>query len=119
MLNELHSAVSILEMLRILIDEEKLNWQAAWNTTHYTYSCSIYVISHHNFEKWPLQIFQKVLPRHFQLIQTIDKLLVQQITKSYRDECSPEELQRKIELMTLIDAPNNIVRLANLCFVSC
>ena len=75
MLNELHSAVSILEMLRILTDEEKLGWQQAWNTTHYTYSCAIYVISHHSFEKWPIQVFQKVLPRHFQLTQTIDNLL--------------------------------------------
>ena len=77
LLNELHSAVSILEMLRILIDEEKLIWQQAWNTTHYTFSCSIYVTTHKDFEKWPVAVFQKVLPRHFQLIQTIDKLLTQ------------------------------------------
>lgn len=65
MLNEMHSAVSILEMLRILIDEQKLSWQEAWNTTHYTYSCAIYVTSHKNFEQWPVDVFQRVLPRHF------------------------------------------------------
>ena len=58
MLNEMHSAISILEMLRILIDEQKLTWQDAWNTTHYTFSCAIYVTSHHKFEKWPVSIFQ-------------------------------------------------------------
>lgn len=65
LLNEMHSAVSILEMLRILVDEEKLIWQHAWNTTHWTFSCAIYVNSHHNLEKWPMHIFRKVLPRHF------------------------------------------------------
>ena len=119
MLSGLHCSISILEMLRILIDEEKLNWQAAWNTTHYTYSCAMYSISQKDFEHWPVPVFQKVLPRHFQLIQTIDKLLIQQITKSYQSTCSPSELQRKIDLMTLIDSKDNTIRLANLCFVSC
>jgi len=104
MLNELHAAVSILEMIRILIDEEKLPWQQAWNTTHYTFSCAIYVISHEYFEQWPVQVFQKVLPRHYQLIQTIDKLLTQQIKKSYESTHSPEDLHKKIELMTIIDS---------------
>lgn len=65
MLNELHSAISILEMLRILVDEEKMAWQQAWNTTHYTFSCAIYLTSHLNLERWPVSIFAKVLPRHF------------------------------------------------------
>ena len=119
LLNEMHSAVSILEMLRILVDEEKLIWQHAWNTTHWTFSCAIYVNSHHNLEKWPMNVFRKVLPRHFQLIQTIDKLLIQQVSKSFKDICSPEELKKKIELMTIIDSKSNMIRLANLCFVSC
>ena len=119
LLNELHSAISILEMLRILVDDEKLVWQQAWNTTHYTFSCAIYVTSHHNLEKWPVAVFQKVLPRHFQLIQNIDKLLIQQISKTFAQRCSPEELRKKIDLMTLIDAKTSMIRLANLCFVSC
>jgi starch phosphorylase len=119
LLNEMHSAVSILEMLRILVDEEGLVWQTAWNTTHWTFTCAIYVNSHHNLEKWPIDIFVKVLPRHYQLIQTIDKLLIQQVSKSFHDSCTPEELRRKIELMTIIDTKTNMVRLANLCFVSC
>lgn len=66
-----------------------------------------------------MDVFKKVLPRHFQLIQTIDKLLIQQVTKSFQSRCSPEELLQKIELMTIIDSKSNMVRLANLCFVSC
>jgi glycogen phosphorylase len=115
----MHSALAILEMLRILVDEEKLVWQQAWNTTHYTFSCAVYVNSHHNLEKWPVQVFQKVLPRHFQLIQTIDKLLVQQVSKAFSVSCTPDELRQKIELMTMIDPKSNMIRLANLCFVSC
>ena len=115
----MHSAISILEMLRILVDIEKLPWQQAWNTTHYTFSCAIYVNSHHNLEKWPLQVFQKVLPRHFQLIQTIDKLLMAQISKCYIDKCDQHELRQKIELMQIIDSKSSMIRLANLCFVSC
>jgi glycogen phosphorylase len=57
LLNEMYSALSILEMLRILVDEEKVLWQDAWNTTHYTFSCAIYVNSHHNLEKWPVNVF--------------------------------------------------------------
>ncbi|MFN9902820.1 MAG: glycogen/starch/alpha-glucan phosphorylase [bacterium] len=77
LLNEMHSAVSILEMLRILLDEQKLTWQEAWNTTHYTFSCAIYVTSQQSYEQWPIDIFKKVLPRHFDLINTIDKYLIQ------------------------------------------
>ena len=75
LLNELHSAISILEMLRILIDEENLTLQQSWNTTHYTFSCAIYVTTHHDLEKWPISVFKKVLPRHYLLVETIDKLL--------------------------------------------
>lgn len=119
LLNELHSAVSILEMLRILIDDENLTWQQAWNTTHYTFSCAIYVTTHKDFEQWPIHIFKKVLPRHYLLIETIDQLLKSQIKKTFKDKCSEQEVERKVGLMTIIDQKSNMVRLANLCFVSC
>ena len=57
LLNEMYSALSILEMLRLLVDEEKLVWQVAWNTAYFTFSCAIYVNSHHNLEKWPVNTF--------------------------------------------------------------
>lgn len=106
-------------MLRILIDEENLSWQQAWNTTHYTFSCAIYVTTHKDFEKWPVPIFKKVLPRHFLLIETIDKLLLTQIRKTFQDKCSEDEVRKKCELMTIVDKKTNMIRLANLCFVSC
>lgn len=45
--------------------------------------------------------------------------MIQQVSKSFQDSCTPEELRKKIELMTIIDTKSNMIRLANLCFVSC
>eukprot|EP01018_Ginkgo_biloba_P011048 Gb_26800 [translate_table: standard] len=74
-MNDTHPTLSVPELMRILIDIEGLPWDEAWNITQRTVAYTNHTVLPEALEKWPLEIMQKLLPRHIEIIHQIDEEL--------------------------------------------
>ena len=112
-LNETHPALVIPEMMRILIDEEGLDWDKAWDITRRSTGYTNHTILPEALEKWPVSMMERLLPRHLQIIYEINGRFLQQISSLY-----PGDIKR-LQRMSLIDeGGERYVRMANMCLVS-
>jgi starch phosphorylase len=75
-MNDTHPTVAVAELMRILIDEEGLGWDEAWNITTHTVAYTNHTIMAEALEKWPIDIFESLLPRVYQIIKEIDRRFV-------------------------------------------
>jgi starch phosphorylase len=111
-LNDTHPALTVVELLRILVDEKELPWEEAWEITRATLGYTNHTLVPEALEKWPVQLLEAVLPRHLQIIHEINRRFLEQVRAAYPGDA--ERLKR----MSLIEesAPQN-VRMANLAVV--
>ncbi|WP_242149817.1 glycogen/starch/alpha-glucan phosphorylase [Sphingomonas sp. BAUL-RG-20F-R05-02] len=111
-LNDTHPAVSIAEMMRILIDEMDLSFDDAWAVTQPTFGYTNHTLLPEALETWPVPLFERLLPRHMQLVYAINaKLLIAARRERGMDD-------RAIAAISLIDETGERrVRMANLAFV--
>ena len=111
-LNETHPALVIPELMRILIDHEGLDWDKAWDLTRRSTGYTNHTILPEALEKWPVPMFERLLPRHLQIIYEINGRFLQQISSQY-----PGDINR-LRRMSLIDENGSrFVRMANLCII--
>ena len=82
-MNDTHPTVAVAELMRLLIDEYGLEWNDAWDITTKTVAYTNHTIMAEALEKWPIDLFERLLPRVYQIIQEIDKRFVEQIRKQY------------------------------------
>ena len=108
-MNDTHPTVAVAELMRILLDEEKLEWDEAWDVTTKCCAYTNHTIMSEALEKWPIDLFQRLLPRVYQIIDEINRRFVLQIREKYPNQ--PE----KIEKMAILY--NHQVRMANLAIV--
>lgn len=82
-LNDTHPAIGVIEMLRILIDEEKLTFEAAWEVVYRTFSYTNHTVLPEALEKWSVDLIGNLLPRHLELIYLVNHIYLQQLRKKY------------------------------------
>lgn len=95
-LNDTHPTVAIPELMRILMDEEGLNWEEAWEVTTKTCAYTNHTIMSEALEKWPIELFSRLLPRIFQIVEEINRRFVLKIQEKYPDN------QEKVRKMAII-----------------
>ena len=82
-MNDTHPTVAVAELMRILLDDEGLSWDEAWSITTKTCAYTNHTIMAEALEKWPIEIFQRLLPRIYQIVDEINRRFVLQIQERY------------------------------------
>lgn len=82
-LNDTHPTVAIAELMRILMDEHYLTWEEAWSVTTKTCAYTNHTIMAEALEKWPIELFSRLLPRVYQIIEEINRRFIRQIEQAY------------------------------------
>ena len=90
-LNDTHPTVTVAELMRILVDEEGLEWDDAWDITCHTCAYTNHTIMSEALEKWPIELFSRLLPRVYQIIEEIDRRFVNAIREKYPN--NPEKVK--------------------------
>lgn len=110
-LNDTHPAVAVTEMMRLLIDQHKFTFAEAWDMTRATFGYTNHTLLPEALESWPLPLFERMLPRHMQLIYAINADLLRTARRKENFD------ERSISSISLIDEQGERrVRMANLAF---
>ena len=109
-MNDTHPTVAVAELMRLLLDEEGLGWDEAWEITTKTCAYTNHTIMAEALEKWPIDLFSRLLPRVYQIIQEIDRRFVAQIREMY-----PGNEEKVAKMQILRDGQ---VKMAHLAIVA-
>lgn len=104
-LNDTHPALSIAEFMHILVDREEIDWNTAWGMVCKIFNYTNHTILPEALERWPVELFKNLLPRHFQIIQEINKRWLSEIAILYPNN---EEKQEKLSILEKKDNSYNI-----------
>jgi starch phosphorylase len=111
-MNDTHPSLSVAELMRVLMDQHGLAWDKAWNITQQTLAYTNHTLLPEALEKWSVPLMEKVLPRHMQIIYTINDKFLHQAEEIYKLD---EESRRKVSIIE--EGYEKQVRMANLCIV--
>ncbi|MFL5731986.1 MAG: glycogen/starch/alpha-glucan phosphorylase [Chloroflexia bacterium] len=82
-LNDTHPTIGIAELMRLLVDEYLLPWERAWDVTRQAFAYTCHTLLPEALEKWPISLFEQVLPRHLQIIYEINARFLDEVRKHY------------------------------------
>jgi starch phosphorylase len=111
-LNDTHPALAVAELVRVLIDENDLSWDAAWEITQATFGYTNHTLMPEALERWPVSLIETVLPRHWQIIQEIDRRLEEQLSARWPGDTALHQRMALIE-----EGGEKQVRMAHLAIV--
>ena len=106
-MNDTHPTVAVAELMRILLDEENLGWNEAWDITTKCCAYTNHTIMAEALEKWPIDLFSRLLPRIYQIIQEIDRRFVEQVRAQY-----PGNEEKVKKMAILMDGQAKMAHLA-------
>ena len=109
-LNDTHPTVAVAELMRILMDEEGLEWDEAWDVTTKTCAYTNHTIMAEALEKWPIELFSRLLPRIYQIVEEINRIFVNQIQEQY-----PGNYEKVKKMAIIMDGQ---VKMAHLAIVA-
>ena len=111
-LNDTHPTMAVAELMRILLDEAKLGWDEAWDLTRKTLAYTNHTLLPEALEKWPVEWFEKLLPRHLEIIFEINRRLLDDVRTRF-----PSDEGRVARVSLIEEGANKHVRMANLAIV--
>ena len=111
-LNDTHPAVAIPELMRLLVDEHGVSWAEAWRITTAVFSYTNHTLLPEALETWPVAMFERLLPRHLQIIYLINRDFLQAVEARY-----PGDDDRRRRLSIIDDGGERRVRMAHLAVV--
>ena len=111
-LNDTHPSIAVAEMMRLLVDMHKLNWDAAWGLVTRIFSYTNHTLMPEALETWPVSIFEQLLPRHLQIIYEINYRFIQQVMHQFPGDGA------LLKRLSIIDEGNGRrVRMSHLAIV--
>jgi glycogen phosphorylase len=111
-LNDTHPSIAVAELMRLLVDEHLMEWEQAWEITRSTCAYTNHTLLPEALEKWPLPLFQHVLPRHLEIIYEINRRFLDEVRVRFPGD------ERRLSRLSLIDeAGEKSVRMAHLACV--
>ncbi len=111
-LNDTHPAISVAELMRLLVDEHQMEWDLAWTVTQQTFAYTNHTLLPEALEKWPIALFEFLLPRHLEIIYEINQRFLDQVRLFYPGQAEP------LSRLSIIDeSGERYVRMANLACV--
>lgn len=111
-LNDTHPAIAVAELMRVLLDEEVLEWDFAWSITQRTFGYTNHTLLPEALEKWPVRMFETLLPRHMQIIYEINRRFLRQVEIRW-----PGDAQRLAKLSIIEEGHEKQVRMAHLATI--
>jgi len=111
-LNDTHPAISIAELMRILVDAEALDWDEAWDLTTRTFGYTNHTILPEALEKWSVGLLGRVLPRHLEIIFEINRRFLEEVAAKY-----PEDQDMIRDLSIIEEGDDKKVKMANLAII--
>jgi starch phosphorylase len=111
-LNDTHPAVAIPELMRLLVDEHGVSWEESWQITQGVFSYTNHTLLPEALESWPVSMFERLLPRHLEIIYLINRDFLKAVTASY-----PQDPQRLRNLSIIDDGGDRRVRMSHLAIV--
>uniref|UniRef100_A0A672LLH3 Alpha-1,4 glucan phosphorylase n=1 Tax=Sinocyclocheilus grahami TaxID=75366 RepID=A0A672LLH3_SINGR len=111
-LNDTHPALAIPELMRVLIDEEKLPWEKAWDICIKTCAYTNHTVLPEALERWPIDLFQTLLPRHLEIIYEINRRHLERVSSLY-----PGDVDRMRRMSLIEEGGQKRVNMAHLCIV--
>ena len=106
-MNDTHPTVAVAELMRILMDEEGLGWDEAWEVTRKSVAYTNHTIMSEALEKWPIELFSRLLPRVYQIIEEINRRFILEIQAKY-----PENYEKIKKMAIIYDGQVKMAHLA-------
>ena len=111
-MNDTHPAIAVAELMRLLIDEHELAWDTAWEITQKSLAYTNHTLLPEALERWPIDLFGSLLPRHLEIIFEINRLFLEQVRIKFGQDGD------RLARMSLIDETGGrYIRMANLACV--
>lgn len=111
-MNDTHPAIAVSELMRLLVDEHQMSWDKAWEITQKTLAYTNHTLLPEALERWPIDLFGSLLPRHLEIIFEINRIFLEDVRLKFGQD------NERLERMSIIDeSGGRYVRMANLACV--
>lgn len=111
-LNDTHPNIAVAELMRLFVDEYGLEWEQAWEITSNTFASTQHTLLPEALEKWPVPLFEQLLPRHLEIIYEINRRFLEEVQRRFPDDPG------RVERMSLIEeGPEKRIRMSHLACV--